>query len=161
MGRRPQQAEKHRKVDDWLDAAPDHVEPAEPAAVDSDMRPVAPTPPSSSAGPSSSVTRKRQSDTAVEEIDPRLNDGNTDETEIVIEPQQQPDAAMEPHLRPADVPSGGSGNDVEMSAIDPGAHPSKPRPNSYKERRQGLTKEPVDPVFPNPSISKHNNRQHS
>ena len=133
-----------------MDAPPDHTEPAEPAAVDSDMRPVAPTPSSSSAGSPSSVTRKRQSEIAVEEIDPRLNDGNTDETEIVIEPQQQLDAAMEPHPRPADIPSRGSGNDVEMSAIDPGSHPSKPRPNSYEERRQPLTKEPVDPMISNP-----------
>ena len=150
-----QQADKKRIIEN------DKEENAEPAAVDSDMQPVAPTPSSSSAGPSNPITKKRQSETALEEIDPRLNDGNTDNAEIVTESQQQPDAMMEssqpPMPPPLDAPVS---QDADMNAIHMptsklGAHPPKQGPDPFKERRQPLTKEPVEPVTSSPSVSRH------
>ena len=112
--------------------------------------------------------RKRQSETAVEDIDP--NCINTDDAEFVPD-QPGADVPMNTHTPPGADTSKGilpapaypgipvpgrDGGDVDMSALHSGAHPSKPGPDQTKERRQPLTKEPVKPVIFSPSKSQHN-----
>ena len=135
-------ADKKRKVD---------TEPASPVPLPHtstvrsmpDVAMQLPTSSSSSSG-AAPIQRKRQSETAVEEIDP--NCINSDQAEVAVDLPPDSDAPMVDGTGANQAPEIANTSDVapsgdtDMNALQSGAHPPKPGPDPYKERRQPLTK---------------------